>query len=312
MYRPDRNDGSNGMANINAGQPIDQGQSGNPLNLSALRDQDYERRGVAQGFCSDLDGGLHGNVHVLIGNGTNMGGVPWAARDPIFWLHHSNIDRLWASWNKAGRLNPSGAWLTQSFTFADENGSRVNAIVRDFVDTEAIATGAYKYDKLEPVQPAPPVQVAASPPSVVATQAQPGTVRLSASAPVQVALASAPLPASARLRDIGQRRVFLVLQNLQASAPPNVLYNVYLDPPFGASGGPSTNPVATVNFFNAAAHPADHGTISGPEKLFSVDVTESIAGSNISGPAPSVRIAPTGTAAPNANPVIGSVSLVIQ
>ena len=28
-----------------------------------------------------------------------MGFVPAAARDPIFWLHHANIDKIWSDWN---------------------------------------------------------------------------------------------------------------------------------------------------------------------------------------------------------------------
>ena len=71
-----------------------------------------------------LDNGLHGNVHVLTGNGTNMGSVPFAANDPVFWAHHCNIDRLWASWNKdPNRVNPNTpSFLNQTFTFSDENG----------------------------------------------------------------------------------------------------------------------------------------------------------------------------------------------
>ena len=52
-----------------------------------------------------------GQVHTLVGNLLGMGKVPWAANDPIFWLHHSNVDRLWASWNGWGRANPAtAAW----------------------------------------------------------------------------------------------------------------------------------------------------------------------------------------------------------
>jgi tyrosinase len=36
--------------------------------------------------------GLHGWV------GGTMGIIPYAAYDPIFWAHHTNIDRLWALW----------------------------------------------------------------------------------------------------------------------------------------------------------------------------------------------------------------------
>jgi len=41
----------------------------------------------------------HGTVHVTVGgeNG-HMSMVPLAAFDPIFWLHHANVDRLFALW----------------------------------------------------------------------------------------------------------------------------------------------------------------------------------------------------------------------
>jgi tyrosinase len=35
-----------------------------------------------------------------------------AALDPIFWLHHANIDRLWEVWRRAGHADPTDqAWL---------------------------------------------------------------------------------------------------------------------------------------------------------------------------------------------------------
>lgn len=40
--------------------------------------------------------GVHGSVHVRTGG--DMGSVGTAGYDPIFYLHHANIDRLWADW----------------------------------------------------------------------------------------------------------------------------------------------------------------------------------------------------------------------
>lgn len=40
--------------------------------------------------------GPHGGVHVRVGG--NMSSVSLAGFDPIFYLHHANVDRLWAIW----------------------------------------------------------------------------------------------------------------------------------------------------------------------------------------------------------------------
>jgi tyrosinase len=52
-----------------------------------------------------------------------------AARDPIFWLHHANIDRLWQVWlnQLGGRKNPiaNAPWKDQKFSFFDENKKQV-------------------------------------------------------------------------------------------------------------------------------------------------------------------------------------------
>ena len=120
--------------------------------------QHYGPQGVAQGFNDFLDGDLHGHVHVAIGNRRGMGPVPWAANDPIFWLHHCNIDRLWASWNCAGRRNPTdAAWLTPPSLSRTRTAGQVVAVVRDFGTTSA---RGYTYDQFEPVPGAQPVSEA--------------------------------------------------------------------------------------------------------------------------------------------------------
>src|SRR5262249_19400819 len=60
----------------------------------------------------------HNLVHVYVG-GTSPDGQTYglmsdpgiAALDPIFYLHHANIDRMWAVWNQ-NSVNPADAnWL---------------------------------------------------------------------------------------------------------------------------------------------------------------------------------------------------------
>ena len=49
-----------------------------------------------------LEGSPHNDGHVVVGAGNGHMGNGMSPLDPIFWLHHCNIDRLWAQWQDAG------------------------------------------------------------------------------------------------------------------------------------------------------------------------------------------------------------------
>jgi len=51
---------------------------------------------------------LHNQVHVWVGGSMGPGTSP---NDPIFFLHHCNVDRLWAKWQ---RMHPSAEYEPQS------------------------------------------------------------------------------------------------------------------------------------------------------------------------------------------------------
>lgn len=68
------------------------------------------------GKSGDLENNPHNLVHVYVGGPNTqglMGDPGLAALDPIFYLHHANIDRMWAGWNQVlGNANPTeGNWL---------------------------------------------------------------------------------------------------------------------------------------------------------------------------------------------------------
>ena len=46
-------------------------------------------------FQRKLELGAHGDVHVAVGSTMDTASSP---ADALFWLHHANIDRLWAQW----------------------------------------------------------------------------------------------------------------------------------------------------------------------------------------------------------------------
>lgn len=90
----------------------------------------------------------HDYVHGDIGGGTGLMRTPaLAARDPIFWLHHANIDRLWEVWRKlpgsVGLAEQGGVpasvvteWRTADFAFGDANAPTVYAMSQ-LADTRA-------------------------------------------------------------------------------------------------------------------------------------------------------------------------------
>lgn len=82
----------------------------------------------------------HGSVHVMVGG--HMASVSNAGFDPIFYLHHANVDRLWAIWQKSnpGPLPPDEATLElEPFSKPYSSGWKTGA---DFASTEALG---YRY-----------------------------------------------------------------------------------------------------------------------------------------------------------------------
>ncbi|KAL3820540.1 hypothetical protein ACJIZ3_006445 [Penstemon smallii] len=96
----------------------------------------------------------HGPVHVWTGDRTqpnfeNMGNFYSAGRDPIFYAHHSNIDRMWTVWKTLGGRREDikdPDYLDASFLFYDENAQMVRVKVRDCLDETKLG---YVYQDVE-------------------------------------------------------------------------------------------------------------------------------------------------------------------
>ena len=102
----------------------------------------------------------HGDVHGAVGGlGGFMGRFSTAALDPIFWLHHANIDRLWQVWRdrNAKHLDPVDTdWLTPvgiKFSFHDALGNVVIHAPTDVADT-SVALLSYRYEDVSDPFPA--------------------------------------------------------------------------------------------------------------------------------------------------------------
>ncbi|MEX2112977.1 MAG: tyrosinase family protein [Pirellulales bacterium] len=80
-----------------------------PSELSDLLDRvnyAYTLRSYEE-FNSTLDG-PHGDLHGWVGG--HMGSTTYAAYDPIFFAHHSNVDRQWAHWQgSSNNADPSAS-----------------------------------------------------------------------------------------------------------------------------------------------------------------------------------------------------------
>ena len=310
LFRSNRNTG------VNKGTSIDPGPKP-VLDYESLGEPNYRRGGGRAGFCADLDDKFHGRVHVGVGNPRdNMGTIDWAARDPLFWLHHCNIDRLWASWTRNGGRNPSDDWLKQSFVFADGSGNRVAAVI-DTVKEIGIKPVLYTYDRFEPrPKDAPPLTELLSEGRETLVGTVPQPISLGAE-PVTVSLnlpASGTGTLSERVRTLNPtRHLYLHVTGLRAQLQPGVLFHIYLEkPPATPLSEAADFRVGTVQFFDAVhRHQGDKPST----RVFSFDVTRvarNLQAKEQLTAKPNLTIAPDGVPASDAKPLIGEISFVEQ
>ena len=136
---------------INNGYPIS-GEIERALDMTKLMTYtDYKS------FCLNINAAPHGAMHDYIGTGNDttgllqfknpitnsttntglMGWVPTAGFDPVFWLHHSNIDRVWQQWTNSN----NGKMITLEelksvewpYVFFDENGKKVEYTMEEVI-----------------------------------------------------------------------------------------------------------------------------------------------------------------------------------
>ncbi|KAI3786458.1 hypothetical protein L1987_40151 [Smallanthus sonchifolius] len=90
-----------------------------------------------------LEAGSHTAVHRWVGDPTlpydeDMGNFYSAGYDPVFYIHHVNVDRLWKLWKDLGipgHKDPTNSdWLNASYVFYDENEELVRVYNKDSVD----------------------------------------------------------------------------------------------------------------------------------------------------------------------------------
>ena len=101
-----------------------------------------------------LENSVHDGVHGAVGGA--MANPEQSANDPIFWLLHANIDRLWNRWIEMGegRSNPTtdSVWMNTSYSFFDETAAQVS------IQSKAVLNNLdlnYRYDD----DPCPPASI---------------------------------------------------------------------------------------------------------------------------------------------------------
>jgi tyrosinase len=131
----------------------------------------------------------HNAIHNQVGHtpGGLMQNPDLAALDPIFWLHHSNIDRLWQVWldcDPAHQNLTSAYWRTGvTFQFHDATGTLVTMRTTDVLDlttplldysySDATCPAPFKVGPPGPISPAPIRPGGPTPPGPVAPSPAP-------------------------------------------------------------------------------------------------------------------------------------------
>lgn len=99
----------------------------------------------------------HNLIHGFVGG--DMGRLDRSPNDPIFWMHHANIDRIWTLWQEkhAAQVYPA-AWRRESLGgFLDVLGRPVPPVLAE--TTLDATTFGYGYQ----IDPTPPIAFAVGP-----------------------------------------------------------------------------------------------------------------------------------------------------
>jgi len=201
--------------------------------------------GQFSGRTGRLEQTPHNDIHVAIAG--LMGDPDTAAQDPIFWLHHANIDRLWWLWQQQHTGTSDPRWTDHSFTFVDVAGAA--ASLRGSAVEDTMTQLNYTYDEVvtpttaeEPMAvnwPSPwprrvEAMAAASDPSADREMlgASETPVQLTGQeARVQVHIDEQAAQAVAAGDDSRSGRAYLDVDGIDADSNPGTVYGVYVNLP---------------------------------------------------------------------------------
>lgn len=241
-----------------------------------------------------LESDPHNKVHVMIGGLDSppgyMSDPTLAGLDPIFWLHHCNIDRLWEAWlaNSDNVMESSNAWNngpTRNFELPDASGA-----IFSFTPEETMPGGIYAptYDDLsigsglgtipagvDDVSGGGTMPASRSPePPPAATLVGANSEKLTVDAggtvtQVKLEPAAANLAASPE-----EQRVYLNLENIRGEAPSGALKIRISAPQPGAVPAETTSITKSVALFGLAKASAEDGPHGGEGVNVTIDITD--------------------------------------
>ncbi|MEO8382366.1 MAG: tyrosinase family protein [Acidobacteriota bacterium] len=248
-----------------------------------------------QNFSYALEQQPHGMMHCGAGFGCqapDMGIVPVAGLDPVFYMHHANIDRLFQCWlvRKAhgapitlawakANLGMPQSWFDQRWFFVDENGASVSMTVAELFQPGGID---YTYEQTtDCVQPppaaapeAPMVEAVAAPRRTAVSSGAISLRGKSQSVPLAPSTLEGPEPELPSAIHVEPGRSVLVISGVEIEGNPAVTYNIYI----ARNDAPENRVyIATLNYFNVLTkHHPGHAGVRGHDLLF-YDVTSELA-----------------------------------
>ncbi|MDA9393094.1 hypothetical protein WN73_21490 [Bradyrhizobium sp. CCBAU 45394] len=258
------------------------------ISTAALRFTNFtnSRPGVPSGFGGPVtgfnpgggdNGGVenvpHNRIHVKVGGDTGFMSDPsTAALDPIFWLHHANIDRLWEVWRNQGPQfrDPSDAqWLTSVvFKMHDGDGEPITFRCVDMLDTTNVMHG-YTYEGVavaqEPELESVEMAVAGGLKPEFGGESEGPVVLTGPSTNADVVLVP---PSSLEAVTAEPRHVYLNLENITGAGIPGD-YLVYVDVPDDNHSPSFIGVMTTFGLERASDRSLSHGG-SGLTQVFEI------------------------------------------
>lgn len=280
-------------------------------------------------------GGAIGTGDVDLGEDTSgiMASVQTAAFDPIFWVHHTNIDRLWTVWEcistpprKWGKVPPK-EWLEAKPWFFNDSGSQVvNHSRLHYLDKRNLQV-AYDSDQpnCKPLSEIAATALAAASPGdnsplsvapavrsfVLKAEvgARPGVGQVTPDSPYLAEVPLTTLPSSLggnaknsimSASKATPRRVVLEIEDLNVQGVTSTGFDVYVNLPEGsAPSREALSYVGTVSLFGAIASKghAHHGHSPSVQRF---DISRIIIGDTFDTTKVRVQIVPFDLLSPRA------------